>query len=176
MTSDPAHLRFNEIVLPHLDAALTLARWLTGKSSDAEDVVQEACLKALGSLDGYRGGSARAWTLAIVRTSAWTWLAKNRPHLVALVDDPAQAEGEAECGKWAETPETLLIAAQSQAQVAAALAALAAAHREILVLREVNSLNYREISTILDIPVGTVMSRLARARAELAVMLKDQMA
>ena len=174
MTSERTRQRFGQIVLPHLDDALTLARWLTGNISDAQDVTQEACIKALGALDGFRGGSSRAWVLAIVRTTTYTWLRRHRPRFVELADGLA----ETAAGLWDETenPETLLIAAQSEAQMSDAIAGLPAAMREILVLRDINGLSYREIGEILEIPSGTVMSRLARARAGLMRALKESRA
>lgn len=173
LTSEPQRQRFAAIVLPHLDDALTLARWLTGSRADAEDVTQDACLKALSALDGYRGGSARAWVLAIVRTTAYTWMRRNRPHMLVLTGDPAEAEAGQEMAEGAGNPETALIAAQSQAQVQAAISSLPVPFREILVLRDINGLSYREIGEILAVPPGTIMSRLARARACLMAALED---
>lgn len=173
LTSEPMRQRFAEIVLPHLDDALTLARWLTGSRADAEDVTQDACIKALSALAAYRGGSPRAWLLAIVRTTAYTWMRRNRPHMLVLTDDPAGVEAGQGAGEGEDNPEATLIAAQSQAQVQAAIAALPVPYREILVLRDINGLSYREIGEILMVAPGTIMSRLARARARLLAALKD---
>ena len=177
MAGQQSRRRFHELVLPHLDGALALARWLTGNRSDAEDVAQEAFLRALDGIDGFRGTSARAWIFAIVRNSAWTWLRRNRPASLVYVDDLAAVEaaqaGLEGPGSVALNPEAALIAAQSGARVQAAIAALPPLFREIVVLRDINGLSYREIAEILGVPAGTVMSRLARARTQLINALKD---
>ena len=177
MAGQQSRQRFRELVLPHLDNALALARWLTGNRTDAEDVAQEAFLRALEAIDGFRGTSARAWIFAIVRNSAWTWLRRNHPASLVYVDDLAAVEaGQAgsAAGDGAANPEAALIAAQSGAQVQAAIAALAPAFREMIVLRDINGLSYREIGEVLGLPAGTVMSRLARARTQLMMALKDK--
>ena len=163
MSGRPAAERFGEVVLPHLADALALARWLTGNAHDAEDVVQEACVKALAGLGGYAGGNARAWLLAIVRNAAFTWLARNRPRDLVLVADPAEV-APASNQPQAENAETALIERADQAAVEAAIAALPHPFREVLVLRDINGLSYKEIAAMLAVPIGTVMSRLARAR------------
>ena len=170
MTSEQTRQRFSEIVLPHLDAALTLARWLTGSRSDAEDVTQEACIRALAAVDAFRGGSSRAWVLVIVRHCAFTWLRKNRPREQLLTDDPERFEtlGGNQIATENLPTETLDPVALHQA-----IANLPTPFREIIVLRDINGLSYREIGEVLKIPAGTVMSRLARARARLLVALKD---
>ena len=170
MSGRSASERFAEVVLPHLADALALARWLTGNASDAEDVVQDACVKALAGLGGYAGGSARAWLLAIVRNAAFTWLARNRPRELVLVADPAEIVPAAD-EPYAESPEAALIEQADQAAIEAAIAALPHPFREILVLRDINGLSYREISAMLAVPIGTVMSRLARARGLLMTEL-----
>lgn len=150
--------RFAEVVLPHLDDAYALARWLSGSSADAEDIVQEACLRALKGLDRYAGGDARAWLLAITRNSTFTWLARKNPKaMVTTLDDDAPADDAA-------TPEEALIAKSDAAALEAAIAALPALFKETFVLREINGLSYRDIAELTGAPVGTVMSRLARAR------------
>ncbi|WP_442957079.1 sigma-70 family RNA polymerase sigma factor [Phreatobacter sp. AB_2022a] len=160
--------RFGEVVLPHLADALALARWLTGSAVDAEDVVQDACLKAHRSLETYAGGNARAWLLAIVRNAAYAWLAQNHPGRIVAVGDLADLDALGTCAATgSETPETALIAKNDAAALEAAIMALPHAFREILVLRDVNGLSYREIAAMLHLPLGTVMSRLARARGSL---------
>ena len=161
--------RFQEVVLPHLDDALSLARWLTGNLSDAEDVVQEACIRAFGAIASVKG-NARAWLLVIVRNTAFTWLAKNRPKAVVVTDDDRifeQAGLEMTDRSDTATPEAMMIAQADADLVQRAIAGLPISYREVLVLREIEGLSYKEISDIVSIPVGTVMSRLARARSQL---------
>lgn len=153
---------FAEVVMPHLDDALSLARWLTGSVTDAEDVVQEACVPAYAARS-----NPRAWLLAIVRNTAFTWLAKNRPKSVVVTDDDAvfeKASLEMIDRSQEMTPEAVLIAKADSEQLNRAIAGLPLAYREALVLREIEGLSYQEISTVMSIPIGTVMSRLARAR------------
>jgi RNA polymerase sigma-70 factor (ECF subfamily) len=163
--------RFSEVVLPHLGDALALARWLTGNAADAEDVVQDACVKAHAGIAGYAGGNPRAWLLTIVRNASYTWLARNRPRGVVAVgdlndlDDMSAAQGVD--FPDAESPEASLIAKADTAALEAAIAALPEPFRETLVLRDINGLSYREISAMVGAPIGTVMSRLARARSKL---------
>ena len=153
--------------MPHLDDAYALARWLTGNGTDAEDIVQEASLRALRALDRYAGGNARAWFLAITRNTAFTWLARNRPKALVATDDIealAAADG-------AETPEEALIAKASTAELELAIGALPPPFKETLVMRDITGLSYREIAEITGAPLGTVMSRLARARGLLMASL-----
>jgi len=157
-TSPPA--RFAQIVLPHLDAGYNFARWLTRSGPDAEDVVQEACARALRYLAGFHGESGRAWFLAIVRNAAYDWLERNRRPEVdagAALDDIADAPSR--------NPEAIAIRHAEDRMLGDAIAALPVGFREVLILRELEELSYKEIARIADIPVGTVMSRLARARA-----------
>ena len=167
MTSEAARRRFTEQVLPHLDDAYSLARWLTGNPTDAEDVVQDACLRALRALDGAPVEHPRAWLLAIIRNTAFTWLAKNRPNAVVLAGDAEEARAHqgALQEQAAPTPEDALIAKADRESVAAAIDTLPVAFKEVLVMREINGLSYREIAGTIGAPIGTVMSRLARARA-----------
>jgi RNA polymerase sigma factor (sigma-70 family) len=160
------HARFNELVLPHLGDAYSLARWITGSRADAEDVVQDACLRAFRAIGGFAGNSARPWVLTIVRNTAYTWLRKNRPSAVLVVDDLESVEAaQANHGNLdRETPETALIAKTDAASLEAAIAALPTSYRETLVLRDVQGLSYREIAEVTGVPIGTVMSRLARGR------------
>jgi RNA polymerase sigma-70 factor (ECF subfamily) len=162
--------RFREIVLPYLDDALSLARWLTGNTADAEDVVQEASIRAYGALAAGGPNNPRAWLLAIVRNTTFSWLAKNRPNMVVVTNDERifeQAGLEMTDPIGTATPEAALIAQSDADQLQRAIAALPVAYREVLVLREIEGLSYREIAEIVSIPVGTVMSRLARARSQL---------
>jgi RNA polymerase sigma-70 factor (ECF subfamily) len=160
------HARFTELVLPHLGDAYSLARWITGSRADAEDVVQDACLRAFRAIGGFAGGNARPWVLTIVRNTAYTWLRKNRPSAVLVVDDLESVEAaQANHGNLdRETPETALIAKADAACLEAAIAALPTSYRETLILRDVQGLPYREIAEVTGVPIGTVMSRLARGR------------
>jgi RNA polymerase sigma-70 factor, ECF subfamily len=163
------HARFSELVLPHLGDAYSLARWITGSRADAEDVVQDACLRAFRAIGGFAGGSARPWVLTIVRNTAYTWLRKNRPSAVLVVEDLEGVEAaQANAGDPdRETPETALIARADAARLQAAIAALPTSYRETLILRDVQGLSYREISEVTGVPIGTVMSRLARGRDQI---------
>jgi len=165
--------RFASVVEPYLGDALTLARWLTGNATDAEDVVQEACLRAFRAIGGFNGGSARAWVLTIVRNTAFTWLAKNRKfRLVAFdelsIDDRELLESGAgsETGAVATPEEQMIVRADADC-LGAEIARLPEEFREVLVLRDLQGLDYREIATVTGAPLGTVMSRLARARQRL---------
>jgi RNA polymerase sigma factor (sigma-70 family) len=159
-------LRFDEVVMANLDGALSLARWLTGNVPDAEDVVQEACLRAFSALDRGRGGNPRAWFLAITRNTAFTWLAKNRPKSLIVTDDQRVFE-MAGLEVSDRSVEDKLIAEVDAEMLHQAIATLPLPYREVLVLREFEELSYQEISQVMNIPVGTVMSRLARARGAL---------
>jgi len=160
------HARFARLVLPHLGDAYSLARWITGSRADAEDVVQDACLRAFRAIGSIGDGSSRPWVLTVVRNTAYTWLRKNRPSAVLVVEDLESVEtalanrGDPDD----ETPETALIAKADAASLQAAIAALPTAYRETLILRDVQGLSYREISEVTGVPIGTVMSRLARGR------------
>lgn len=164
------HRLFAETVLPYLDDVLTLAKWLTGSASDAEDVTQEVCVRALKALERGPAQNARAFMLTVTRNTAFTWLKRNRPRALVLTDDPeAAAGGETET---APAPDAAMIAAADASEVEAALAALPLPFREVLVMREINELSYREIAEATGVPIGTVMSRLARARKLMLVALK----
>jgi RNA polymerase sigma-70 factor (ECF subfamily) len=177
VSADADRQRFADVVLPHLGDAYSLAHWLTGNAADAEDVVQEACLRALRAIGGYSPGNARAWTLMIVRHTAFSWLGKNRRGTLVAVDDLEAVEREqalpgrsgAEINPT--TPETELLARADAARLEAAIATLPAQFREALILRDLQGLDYREIAQVTDVPVGTVMSRLARARRRLISMI-----
>jgi len=150
--------RFEALMLPHLDAAWNLARWLTRSDHDAEDVVQEAFLRALRFFEGFHGAQSRPWLLAIVRNTAYSWMEKNRDATVPLAEDGSH-DGVEEAG-----PETLAMRGDARRRVNDALARLPAEYREVMVLRELEDLSYREIAQVAAIPMGTVMSRLARGR------------
>ena len=166
---------FRQVVLPHLGDGLALARWLAGNPSDAEDIVQEASLRALKAIDGYRGGNARAWLLTIVRNTAFSWLAKQRSASLVMVGDLADVDEVAATAPSVETsqltPESELIRRADRQAVAGAIAALSLPMREVVVLRDINDFSYKEIADMLDLPIGTVMSRLSRGRQQLAALL-----
>jgi RNA polymerase sigma factor (sigma-70 family) len=171
LNSDDDRARFSNVVLPYLGDAYALARWLTGDRADAEDVVQEACLRAFRGIGGFAGTNARAWLLTIVRHAAYTWLGKNRSALLVVEDleavEQQQASAAAAFGQDAQTPEAALIAKADAQRLESAIAELPVPFRETLVLRDVQGLDYREIAEVTKVPIGTVMSRLARARRRL---------
>lgn len=167
--------RFRTIVMPYIDDAYRLAHWLTGNRTDAEDVVQDASLRAFRAIREFAGGSARSWMLSIVRNTAYSWLRKNRPTAVVTVEDLAAVELEntKPGDPNVETPEAALIAKVDAGKLRAAITALPAPFRETLVLRDIEGLDYREIAEATEVPIGTVMSRLARARHRLIATLKE---
>jgi RNA polymerase sigma-70 factor, ECF subfamily len=152
--------RFELLAIPHRKAAYNLARWLTRNEHDAEDVVQEAYLRAYRFFEGFHGGDSRAWLLAIVRNTCHTWMQQNR----RLVLEENLAEAEA----MEPSPEALLIENVDRESLRRAIEELPAEFREAIVLREMEGLSYKEIASVTGVPVGTVMSRLARARVRLA--------
>ena len=153
--------QFEQIVLSHLDAAYNLARWLTRDEHDAQDVVQEACLRAYQYFGGFRGGDSRAWLLTIVRHTCYTWLKKNHSPETLSFDEELN-ESEYEPG-----PEEQLLDRVDQLQLRRALEELPLEFREVIILRELEEMSYKEIAQVAGIPLGTVMSRLARARKQL---------
>ena len=155
------HTQFEALILPHLDAGYNLARWLSRDVNDAEDIVQEACLRALKYVGSLNGGSPRAWFLTIVRHAFYDWCRRNRPSEIAADDGTAL---EMAVDPAAIDPEQAFLNAASSRALSDAIAALPLAYREVLILRELEELSYKEIARIADIPIGTVMSRLARAR------------
>jgi RNA polymerase sigma-70 factor (ECF subfamily) len=170
---------FDEVFLPHMAEAYRLAQWLTGNAYDAEDVVQDAALRAFRGIKSFGAVNARAWSLTIVRNTAYSWLMKNRPKAVVFTDDLSVAEQqelehEGPQGKRIETPEEIALFKADAEEVQHALAQLPAHFREVLVLREVNQLNYRDIAEITNVPIGTVMSRLSRGRQLLIAQLGDR--
>ena len=180
MIENDRNSRFSEVVLPHLSDALTTALWLTGDRADAEDVVQEACLRAFRAIATFSGGNTRAWVLAIVRNTAYSWLQKNRRSELIPVDDlDAEERVQAERGANIEelisvNQEADLIARADEAHLREEIEKLPAEFREALVLRDIQGLEYREIAEITLVPVGTVMSRLARARRRLVTALSQE--
>src|ERR1700730_7728763 len=154
-------LRFEQLVLPHLDAAFNLARWILRGRSDAEDVAQDAMLRAFRFFRGFYGGDARAWLLQIVRNTCYTWLEKNRPmELTTEFDEELYPHPGV-------TPESLAIAGDNRERLTRALQGMPPRFREVLVLRELEGCSYKEIAAITSMPIGTVMSALARARQRL---------
>jgi RNA polymerase sigma-70 factor (ECF subfamily) len=153
--------------LPHLDAAYNLARWLLRSRADAEDVAQDAILRAYRFFDGFHGGDARAWLLQIVRNTCYTWLDKNRK-----VKDMTEFNEEVH-GQRSPSPESLAIASNDRGRLAEALKSLPPRYREVIVLRELEGCSYKEIATITAIPIGTVMSTLSRARRQLQMALDN---
>lgn len=165
--------RFETVVLPHLDAAYNLARWLVRNDQDARDVVQEAYLRAFRFFDGFRGENARPWLLGIVRNACYTWLSDSGRRSEHLEFDEARdsLEQVPSNGYSENNPEHRLLQKIEAARVDAAIEALPFVFREVLILREFEEMSYEEISQVAVIPVGTVMSRLARARAMLRAAL-----
>jgi len=167
--------RFEQLALPHLDAAYNLARWLCGNAHDAEDVVQEAFMRAFRFFDTFRGDSARPWLLAIVRRTWYTeWRRRAPSHEMLEFDETMD---DATFDGWsagADDPQTLLIRDEDVQQVHDALARLPVEYREVLILRELEEMGYREIALVADMPIGTVMSRLARGRRKLAEVLRGE--
>lgn len=154
-------IRFEQLVLPHLDSAANLARWLLRNRADSDDLVQEAMLRAYRFFDGFRGGDAHAWLLQIVRNTCYTWLEKNRPaELMTEFDEEVHQVPAA-------TPETLAAQADERERLMQALESLSPRSREVIVLRELEGCSYKEIGEITGIPIGTVMSTLSRARERL---------
>jgi RNA polymerase sigma-70 factor (ECF subfamily) len=162
--AQPAELTsFEDVMLPHLDAAHNLARWLLRNEQDAQDVVQEAYLRAFKSFGGFHGSNGKAWLLTIVRNTSYTLLKKNRAvDLTTTFDEEIHT-----AGYESVSPATILEHSENAELMRQAMEELPAGFREILVLRHLEGLSYKEIADIAQIPPGTVMSRLARARAKL---------
>ncbi len=158
-------VRFEALVLPHLDAAYNLAHWLLRRGADAEDVAQEAMLRSYRFFPNFRGGDVRAWLLQIVRNTCYSWLEKNR-----CAQDMTEFD-ETRHGPASPTPEAIAIAKDNRERLTTALESLPPRLREVLVLRELEGCSYKEISTITSIPLGTVMSTLSRARQQLQLAL-----
>jgi RNA polymerase sigma-70 factor, ECF subfamily len=162
--ADEQQKRFEALALPHLDAAFNLARWLTRNDHDAQDVVQDAFMRALRYFGSFRGDNARGWLLQIVRNTCFSWMKENRPAEIVAFEDNEEVIEEMP-GPSADEPHTAVVRRADAELIDRAIAALPIAYREVLVLREIEDFSYTEIAKIADIPVGTVMSRLSRARS-----------
>ncbi|MEB0041825.1 sigma-70 family RNA polymerase sigma factor [Pseudomonas sp. MH10] len=160
--------RFDELLAPHMDAAYNLARWLTGNESAARDVVQESALKAFKFLHRFEDGNAKAWLLTIVRNESFNWLKASAGHRWIAIGDDIPEDDSALA--HSDTPELSAIHTQDVALLQRALEALSPVFREVIILKELEDMPYKDIANVTDVPIGTVMSRLARARA----MLKTQ--
>ncbi len=161
--------RFNELFVPHMNAAYNLARWLTGNDNAAHDVVQESALRAFRFMDRFAGGNARAWLLAIVRNQSYTWLKQSGNNRWINIGDEIAEDDIAL--SHTETPESHSIRSQDTALLHKALQELPPQFREVIILKELEEMAYKDIAIVADIPLGTVMSRLARARG----MLKTEL-
>lgn len=170
--------RFERLALPHLEAAFNLAFWLSRSKPDAEDIVQEAYVRALRAFDGFRGDDIKPWLLAIVRNVAYRWLSKRkRAHNIVSLDESLAGSTDSspisdQIASDEPSAEQLMVGAVEREYVLRALTELPPAFREVVVLREIEALSYREIAGVTGTPVGTVMSRLARGRSELRNVLK----
>jgi RNA polymerase sigma factor (sigma-70 family) len=170
---------FHEVFLPHMAEAYRLAQWLAGSASDAEDIVQEAAIRAFRGIKSFGAVNARAWSLTIVRNTAFSWLAKNKSKTVVFMDDLSatqqqELEHEGLHGARVETPEEVALFKADAAEIQKALGQLPTQFREVIVLREINQMNYRDIAEITNVPIGTVMSRLSRGRQLLIALLGDR--
>jgi RNA polymerase sigma-70 factor (ECF subfamily) len=173
------HSDFTRSVMPHLDAAYNLARWLTRNDHDAEDVVQEAMIRAYRFFESLRDANARPWLLAIVRNTCYTWLQKNRPADVVPIDDAATLSADVvtigHASPMETNPEVILLQSANRKLVNQALEDLPVGYREVVVMRELEDLSYKEISSVAGIPIGTVMSRLSRGRVLLRRAIEERM-
>lgn len=159
--------RFDELLVPHMDAAYNLARWLTGNESAARDVVQESALKAFKFLHRFEGANAKAWLLTIVRNESYNWLKASAGHRWIAIGEDISEDDIALA--HAQTPEMNAIHTQNAALLQQALNALSPVFREVIILKELEDMPYKDIAKVTDVPLGTVMSRLARARAMLKI-------
>ena len=171
MDEHDKHARYQALIMPHLDAAYNLAHWLIQNASDAEDVVQEAFLRAFKFLDGFHGGNSRAWLLSIVRNASYDWLRANRKKEQTVeFDEELHGPEQIVC----QSEATLTQTTQRQV-VRQAIEDLPVGFREVTILRELEGISYKEIAEIVQVPVGTVMSRLARARNQLQRCLQARL-
>jgi RNA polymerase sigma-70 factor (ECF subfamily) len=164
---------FEQTILPHIDAAYNLARWIMGNDQDAEDMVQEAFLRAYQYFVGFQGGNSRSWLLTIVRNTCYTWLRQNRDQKLTVELNEELYNNESQ----SINPEIHLQLHANRQMVRGALEKLPVEFRELIVLRELEGLSYKEIAGVAGIPIGTVMSRLARARQQLKqslINLRDE--
>jgi RNA polymerase sigma-70 factor (ECF subfamily) len=172
MEAAPKADPFEKTMLPHLDAAYNLARWLARNEQDAEDIVQEAYLRAFRFFDGFRGGDGRSWLLAVVRNTALTWLRRERTAAQVSFDEEKHGTGSE-----AATVEAMLVEGARFAALRNCLELLPVEFREVVVMREMEEMSYRDIAEAASAPIGTVMSRLSRARQRLqdcvAVRIKE---
>lgn len=163
--------RFEEAILPHMDAAYNIARWLTRNERDAEDMVQESYLRAFKFFEAFTGVNSRAWLLTIVRNTCYTWLQQNRARELMTEFDEEIHSDDTEV--W--NPAARAAAESDSRLVRQALEALPAEYREVVVLRDLEGLSYKEIADVAAVPLGTVMSRLARARGRLKQLLTERL-
>lgn len=175
MTASTREERFRAMVLPHLDSAFNLARWLTRSSQDAEDIVQESYLRAFKFFDSFHGEDGRAWLLGIVRNTFYTWYQQNKAQAQNTQFEEelhgACLEDAADTRYAGHNPEALLIQKDNRRELQQALEALSVEFREVIVMRELEDLSYKQIAGIVGIPIGTVMSRLGRGRKQLVKIL-----
>ena len=167
MKASPENARFSSVILPHLDAAYNLARWLCGNDQDARDIAQEAAFRALRSFDTYRGGDAKSWLLTITRNTAFNWLRRSN-RFVELQEESLEVQNVVTSDA---SPDRAMIREAETAAVNQAIEALPPEYREVIVMREMEGMSYREISQITGSPLGTVMSRLSRGRERLKILL-----
>jgi RNA polymerase sigma-70 factor (ECF subfamily) len=170
--------RFDQILSMHLDAAYDLARWLTRDEPNAQDVVQEACLRAFKFLDGFRGGNARSWLLAIVRNTYYSWLEKHRSQALNVTLDEEYLDGDESAlhnGHHEDSNDIdrVLREADCRRIINEGLEKIPAEFREAIVLRELEDMSYKEIAVVMNVPLGTVMSRLARGRKLLSQYVRQ---
>ena len=179
MNSNEHAVLFDAIVRPHLASALHLAYWLMRNRADAEDVVQDACIRAYRAIHTFAGGSSRTWVLAIVRNTALTALGRRKTMSFVHMDElDVDARSQIENGgilndHWDATPEADLIAKSDEARLEAIISALPPEFRETLVLRDMQRMSYKDVAEVTGVPVGTVMSRLSRARSRIVTALKE---
>jgi RNA polymerase sigma-70 factor, ECF subfamily len=171
--------QFEQLVLPHMDAAYNLARWLVRNPQDAEDLAQEAMTRAIRFFNGFRGGDPRAWLLTIVRNSCFTWLGRNRAHDLAEFNEETHSPGISEHVDQSSiqmppsNPEIMAVARAESLRVRRALEELPVIFREAVVMREIEEMSYKEIAAVTNVSIGTVMSRLARGRNRLRAILVE---
>jgi len=173
-----AKARFAQLVLPRLDEGFRLARWLTGSVTDAEDVMQEACLRAYRSIETYVEGNTRAWFLTIVRNAAYSWIEKNRPDRLMSIEDLSEEtrlkiDTTTSIASTVPTPEEALLVKAQASMLQHAIDRLPVHLKETFVLREYHGLTYREIAEVSSLPIGTVMSRLSKARQVLLSQIEE---
>lgn len=173
MLSDPSRGdRFEAAVLVHLDAAYNLARWLLNDAAAADDVVQDASLRAFRYFDGMHGPAPKVWFMAIVRNASLDWLGRHRhQRFEESYDEAAHARPGLDAHEQVDTPESMAIRADEVKRVRRCLARLSTEHREVIILRDIEEMSYRDIGTVVGVPIGTVMSRLARGREQLGRLL-----